>query len=71
MKTRSEDVEIELRDEEEVLRFQGRRTAPRGIPALNPAFDITPPQYVTAIVTESGVVFPPYRGSLGRLIYKH
>jgi len=68
LRTRSKDVEIELRDEGEVLSFQGRRTAPAGIPALNPTLDITPPQYVTAIVTEGGVVFPPYKRSLRRLI---
>ncbi len=67
LKTESKDVEIELRDEVEVLGFHGIRTAPTGIPALNPAFDVTPPQYVTAIVTESDVVFPPFGRSLGRL----
>jgi methylthioribose-1-phosphate isomerase len=68
LKTKPEDVEIELRDEEEVFNFQGIRIAPTGILALNPAFDVTPSRYVTAIVTESGVVFPPFRRNLSRLI---
>jgi len=71
LETRLEDVEVELRGEDEVLNFQGRRIAPEGIHALNPAFDITPPRYVTAIVTENGVVLPPYRRNLSRLVCKH
>jgi len=67
LKTGLKDVEVELRDEGEVLSFQGRRVAPEGIHALNPAFDITPPRYVTGIVTENGVVSAPYRRTLRRL----
>ena len=42
--------------------------APRGIPALNRAFDVTPAALVTAIVTELGVAHPPYGKSLRRLV---
>ncbi len=52
------DIEIEERDPEEVLVIDGRRTAPPGTGALNPAFDVTPAALVTAIVTEQRVLRP-------------
>jgi methylthioribose-1-phosphate isomerase len=52
-------VVIEERDQREVLSIGGRRFAPRGVGALNPAFDITPPELVTGIVTDRGVVGQP------------
>jgi len=51
-------IEIEERDEAEVLSFGGRRTTPEGARAINPAFDVTPADLVTAIVTESRVITP-------------
>ena len=48
--------------------MDGSRSAPDGIQAaFNPAFDVTPNRYVTAIVTELGVARPPYRRSLASL----
>ncbi len=52
-------VVIEERDQREVLLIGGRRFAPRNVEALNPAFDITPPELVTGIVTDRGVVKQP------------
>ncbi len=52
-------VVIEERDQREVLSVGGRRFAPRNVGALNPAFDITPPELVTGIVTDRGVVALP------------
>jgi methylthioribose-1-phosphate isomerase len=52
-------VVIEQRDPREVLSIGGRRFAPRNVEALNPAFDITPPELVTGIVTDRGVVAQP------------
>ena len=52
------DIEIEERAEEEVLAFGGTRTAPVGSRAYNPAFDVTPADLVTAIVTERRVIRP-------------
>jgi methylthioribose-1-phosphate isomerase len=49
-------VEIEDRGRDEVLNFRGVRTAPHGVEAVNPAFDITPYDLVTAIVTDRRVV---------------
>jgi methylthioribose-1-phosphate isomerase len=52
-------VVIEERDQREILLIGGRRFAPRNVKALNPAFDITPPELVTGIVTDRGVVRQP------------
>jgi methylthioribose-1-phosphate isomerase len=49
------EIIIEERSPSEVTSFQGCRTAPRGIQAANPAFDMTPHEYITAIVTEKGI----------------
>ncbi len=61
------EIPIEERNDEEVLYFQGGRIAPREIKARNPAFDITPHRYVTAIVTEAGIAEPPYEKSIKKL----
>ncbi|OLD15066.1 MAG: S-methyl-5-thioribose-1-phosphate isomerase [Crenarchaeota archaeon 13_1_40CM_3_52_17] len=53
-------VVIEERDQQEVLLIGGRRFAPSNVEALNPAFDITPPELVTGIVTDRGVVCQPF-----------
>ena len=55
-----DEIEIEERAGAEVTHFQGAPTAPAGVEAMNPAFDVTPHRYVTAIVTENAVVRPPY-----------
>jgi len=54
----SSEVLIEERDPEEVTHFRSKRIAPRGVKAMNPAFDITPMKYVRAIITEAGVLSP-------------
>ena len=51
---------IERRSPEEVTDFNGERVAALGIEAINPAFDVTPHEYITAIVTEMGAVRDPY-----------
>lgn len=50
---------IEFRSGEEVVTVYGRRIAPEGVEALNPAFDVTPSKFVTAIITERGVFKVP------------
>ena len=60
-------IPIELRDPLEVSAPLGRPLAPEGTPAWNPAFDVTPAELVTAIVTERGVVRPPFERSLRAL----
>ena len=63
-----EQIPIEERPEEEVTHLCGIRIAPEGVPARNPAFDVTPHRYVTAIITERGVAYPPFQDSLARLV---
>ncbi len=58
------DIVIEERDEAEVTHFGDRRTAPPGIPVRNPAFDVTPHRLVTGLITEKGILRPPYAASL-------
>ncbi len=61
------DIVIEERDPEEVTHFAGVRTAPEGIKAWNPAFDVTPNQLLTGIITEKGVIYPPFDERLAQL----
>ncbi len=62
-----EGVVIEERSPEEVLGWDGVRWAPAGVAVRNPAFDVTPARYVTAVITDRGVARPPLEASLGRL----
>lgn len=62
------DIEIEERDAEEVLDTGGGQLAPPGTPVRNPAFDVTPAELVTAIITERGVLEPPYSTSIGTVL---
>jgi methylthioribose-1-phosphate isomerase len=60
-------IPIEERPAEEVTHVAGRRVAPEGVAVRNPAFDVTPHRFVTAIVCERGVARPPYAESLRAL----
>ena len=53
-------IPIEERSSDEVAGFGGVRTAPAGIKTFNPAFDVTPHELITAIITEKGIHYPPY-----------
>lgn len=55
-----EDIVIEERPHEEISHIKGQQVAPDGIAMENPAFDVTPHQNITAIITEKGVVYPPF-----------
>jgi len=57
-------IEIEERPADEVLEFRGIRIAPPGTEVRNPSFDITPAELITGIVTEEGVVPPPFAAGL-------
>ncbi|HVR72370.1 MAG TPA: S-methyl-5-thioribose-1-phosphate isomerase [Vicinamibacteria bacterium] len=63
-----ESIPIEERAADEVTHHAGRRLAPEGIAVRNPAFDVTPHRYVTAIICERGVARPPYDRSLRALV---
>ena len=58
------DIPIEERDADEVVHAFGKRIAPRDTEALNLAFDVTPAELVTALITDAGVLRPPYRESI-------
>jgi methylthioribose-1-phosphate isomerase len=58
------DIPIEERDSEEVSHIQGCQLAPTGMKIFNPAFDVTPHQYISGIITEAGVLRPPFKKSL-------
>jgi len=60
-------IPIEQRDPAEVTHIGGVRVVPDGVPVFNPAFDVTPNSFVTAIITDRGVAVPPYIESLRRL----
>ncbi|HEX8744106.1 MAG TPA: S-methyl-5-thioribose-1-phosphate isomerase [Thermoleophilaceae bacterium] len=60
-------IAIEERDPAEVVELAGRRIAPEGAEAANPAFDVTPAELVTAIITEAGVLEPPYEEAIARV----
>ncbi len=53
-------IPIEQRPADEVKAIAGRAIAPRAVAAFNPAFDVTPARYVTAFITERGLVHPPF-----------
>jgi methylthioribose-1-phosphate isomerase len=64
------EIPIEERDTSEVLEltFLGHQVAPEGATARNPAFDVTPHRLVSGIVTEKGVVYPPYDINLKKTV---
>ncbi len=57
-------ITVEQRAGEEVTSFAGQPVAPGGSPAYNPAFDVTPPELISALVTERGVIWRPNAGNL-------
>lgn len=61
------EIEIEERDRSEVTHIDGVQVAPDGIGVYNPAFDVTPAEYITGIITEKGVVGYPYAEKLRNL----
>jgi methylthioribose-1-phosphate isomerase len=65
-----DDIPIEERDPNEVtaLTLFGRPVAPQGARVYNPAFDVTPHRYITGIVTENGIVYPPFDLNLRRAV---
>jgi methylthioribose-1-phosphate isomerase len=63
------DVPIELRDGQEVLSIGSTRIAPEAAEAVNPAFDVTPAPQIAAIVTETGVLRPPFDKAISALSF--
>jgi methylthioribose-1-phosphate isomerase len=67
IKSNAEDVIIEMRKGSEVTGIGDKKTAPDDIGVINPAFDMTPPELITGIITEKGVVKAPYEESIKKL----
>ena len=63
-----DQVTIEERGADEVVMIRGKRVAPKGIPVANPAFDMTPPELVTSMITDRGVLPPPFYESIPSLM---
>ena len=67
LESRPEDIIIEQRKASEVTGIGDKRTAPDGIDVINPAFDMTPPELISGIITENGIAKPPYEESIKKL----
>jgi methylthioribose-1-phosphate isomerase len=63
-----EEIPIEERDTHEVTHMREQRLAPEGIRVQNPAFDVTPSEFITAIITDKGVARQPFTESLRRIV---
>ncbi|MCK4863568.1 MAG: S-methyl-5-thioribose-1-phosphate isomerase [Dehalococcoidales bacterium] len=63
-----EEIPIEERSAEEVTHIQGVPVAPEGVAAANPAFDVTPHEYITAIITENGIIKEPYNKGIAGIL---
>jgi len=61
------EIPIEERKAEEVTHIKGIRIAPEGVCAANPSFDVTPNRYITAIITEKGLIKPPFKEGILKL----
>lgn len=61
------DITIEERSVEEVTKIGDKRIAPAGVRIFNPAFDLTPPELIAGIITEKGVIVPPYEKNVKAL----
>ena len=62
-----QDVEIEERDKNEIIQIKGNQIAPKNVKVFNPAFDATPPELITGIITNKGILHKPYRKSIAKL----
>jgi len=67
METKAEDVIIEMRNGSEVTGIGKNKTAPDDINIINPAFDMTPPELISGIITEKGVAMAPFEESIEKL----
>lgn len=62
------DIPIEEREAEEITEGFGKRTAPHGVKVFSPAFDVTPNSMVKGIITEEGILYPPFREKIDKLL---
>lgn len=64
------EIKVEERNGNEVRMFMGVRLVPEEIPVYNPSFDITPAKYISGIITEKGIIAPPYSVNLVKILVK-
>ena len=62
------DIPIEFRPPDEVTTFANKRCAPPNLKVYNPAFDVTPARFVTAFITERGIITPPFTAKIKKLL---
>jgi methylthioribose-1-phosphate isomerase len=62
------EIPIEERNCEEITHIYGKRVVPKGVKVWNPAFDVTPSKFITAIITDKGIAQKPYRRSMKKFI---
>jgi len=67
LQSKPDDIIIEQRKASEVTGIGDKRTAPDGIDVINPAFDMTPPELISGIITENGIAKPPFEESIKEL----
>ena len=67
LRSNPKDVIIEQRGANEVTQIGDKKTAPEGISVINPAFDMTPPELISGIITEAGIAKPPFEESIKKL----
>jgi methylthioribose-1-phosphate isomerase len=65
-----DEIPVEERNSEEISHFRRKEIGPPGVKAVNPAFDVTPSRYVSAIITEKGVIRPPFRTQIRKFFQK-
>ena len=68
LKNNPTNIIIEERSKDEVIKIGKRVVAPKNIDVINPAFDMTPPELITKIITEKGIICPPYSQTIKKLM---
>ena len=68
LKSSISEIKIEDRSPDEITKIKNILIAPKGISTINPAFDITPPGLITGIITELGLLEPPFQRSIDAII---
>ena len=65
-----DEIPIEERSASEIVQIGAERIAPEGAAVFNPAFDVTPAEYISGIITEAGIAYPPFTQSLPEMVSK-
>ncbi|MFQ5941520.1 MAG: S-methyl-5-thioribose-1-phosphate isomerase [Nitrososphaerales archaeon] len=68
LKSDPDEVTVEERSFDEVVMMGSKRVVPKGVRVFNPAFDVTPPELISGIITEKGIIAPPYNTSIQAMI---